>query len=129
MTRPKPPAPCTEDRCEAEEHARRLAPPPPTLRTLNAAAAMFDAAGNVRRLRLLILLRERAHNVAEIAEAVSQAPSLVSHQLGVLRAARLVRGLRDGRFVRYELFDEHARHFVDAALAHTARVGQSAGRR
>jgi len=83
---------------------------------------MLGAAGSAQRLALLVLLHERSRTVAEMAAALQREPSLVSQHLGVLRIARLVRGMRHGRFVFYELFDDHARQFIDAALAHASRI-------
>jgi len=114
--------------CETEEHARRRATSAPTDRTLHAAAQMFEAAGSPQRLALLVLLRQEALTVADIAAAVKREPSLVSQHLGILRAARLVRGVRQGKFVVYELFDAHARQFIDSALAHAGRIGFSGAR-
>ena len=101
---------------------------PPSERTFERAAMMFDAAGNAHRLALLLLLREEGRTVTELAEAAKTAPSLVSQQLSVLREARLVKGSRQGRRVFYALFDAHAEELVDAALLHTRHLSGAAGR-
>ena len=44
--------------------------------------------------------------------------SAVSHQLALLRRARVVSARRDGRSVRYALADRHVRDLVDAARVH-----------
>ena len=44
--------------------------------------------------------------------------SAVSHQLRVLRDARLVRFERVGKTVHYSLADEHVRDLLQVVLAH-----------
>jgi DNA-binding transcriptional ArsR family regulator len=90
----------------------------PSDATLRAVAAMFQAAGERERLGLLIELSRGAKTVAELATAVRREPSLVSQQLRVLRLSRLVRGTRDGRFIRYELIDVHAYEILRTTLEH-----------
>ena len=109
--------------CETAEHAKRLTRREPSRSTLEAAASTFQAAGSPQRLELLILLREGALSVAGLAAVMQKPPSLVSQHLGILRGAALVRGVRHGRFVVYELYDAHARIFVDSAVAHARRLG------
>ena len=90
---------------------------------LRSAALMLEAAGDVERLRLLVALSSEERTVADLAAAVGRAPSLVSQQLRVLRLARLVQGVRDGRFVRYRLADGHAERVIEVILDHVARRG------
>jgi DNA-binding transcriptional ArsR family regulator len=110
--------------CEPDEHARRATFRRATAggavkrRTLEEAAKMFEAAGDAQRLRLLLLLAEGPKSVAELAAQVERSPALVSQQLRVLRLARLARGVRDGRFVFYRLFDRHTELFIMSAIAH-----------
>ena len=75
----------------------------PSDAVFRSAALMLEAAGDVDRLRLLVALAEQERNVLDLAAAVGRPPSLVSQQLRVLRRARVVRGARAGRFVRYGL--------------------------
>jgi len=44
--------------------------------------------------------------------------SAMSHQLRVLREARMVKGERHGKHVVYELHDHHISHIINDALAH-----------
>lgn len=72
------------------------------------------------RLRILCLLRGREVCVHEIVDALDMSQSAVSHQLRVLRDARLVSPRRDGRHVYYRLADDHVREMLDNALSHGA---------
>ena len=90
----------------------------PSDAVLRSAALMLEAAGDQERLRLLVALANGELTVIDLAAAVGRSPSLVSQQLRVLRLARLVRGVRDGRFVRYRLADGHAETVLSAILEH-----------
>ena len=72
------------------------------------------------RLRLLCLLRGREVCVHELVEALDMSQSAVSHQLRVLRDARLVSHRREGRHVYYRLADDHVREMLENALSHGA---------
>ena len=72
------------------------------------------------RLRILTLLRGREVCVHEIVDALDLSQSAVSHQLRVLRDARLVSRRRDGRHVYYRLADTHVHEMLNNALSHGA---------
>mgnify|MGYP000238010766 CR=1 FL=1 len=72
------------------------------------------------RLRILCLLRDQEVCVHDIVEALDMSQSAVSHQLRVLRDARLVSHRRDGRHVYYCLADDHVREMLENALTHGA---------
>jgi ArsR family transcriptional regulator len=44
--------------------------------------------------------------------------SSISHQLRVLKQARLVRYRREGKIVYYAIDDEHVEHIFDQGLIH-----------
>jgi ArsR family transcriptional regulator, arsenate/arsenite/antimonite-responsive transcriptional repressor len=72
-------------------------------------AAALRALSERTRLRLFLMLREGEACVCELAGALGLAGNLVSHHLGVLRRAGLVRDRRDAsdaRWVYYQLDDE-----------------------
>lgn len=72
------------------------------------------------RLRILCLLRGREVCVHEIVEALDMSQSAISHQLRVLRDARLVDHRREGRHVYYRLADDHVEEMLENALSHGA---------
>lgn len=55
------------------------------------------------RLRIFALLTSGERCVCEIEEAVSLPQNLVSHHLGVLREAGLIRARREGRWIHYSI--------------------------
>jgi ArsR family transcriptional regulator len=81
---------------------------------------LLKGFADATRLRILCLLRDREVCVHEIVDALDMTQSAVSHQLRVLRDARLVAHRRDGRHVYYRLADEHVRELLENALSHGA---------
>jgi DNA-binding transcriptional ArsR family regulator len=82
-------------------------------------AETFRLLGDPTRLKVLLACLETPISVGEIARVVGASPSLVSHHLRLLRAARLVRGERRNKQVFYELDDQHVRHMLADMLAHS----------
>lgn len=61
-------------------------------------------------------------------------PSAVSHQLRLLRHLGFVVGRREGRYVVYDLHDDHVAHLLDEAISHVEHLqlglpGRAAQRR
>ena len=75
-------------------------------------AALFKLLGDPSRLTLLDLLGHGESCVSDLAE------SATSHQLRLLRAARLVRVRRAGRQAFYALDDAHVARLLKDAAAH-----------
>ncbi len=84
------------------------------------AAAIFRAAGDVARLRLLARLAGGERCVTELAAAADAGLSTVSQQLRLLRAEKLVARRRAGKHIYYRLADEHVLDLVRSALSHGA---------
>lgn len=81
-------------------------------------AALFRAAGDVSRLRLLHLLEQGEWCVSELADAEGTKMSTLSQQLRVLYTERIVKRRREGKHIYYMLADDHVRDFIAAALDH-----------
>jgi ArsR family transcriptional regulator len=81
---------------------------------------LLKGFADATRLRILCLLRDREVCVHEIVDALDMTQSAISHQLRVLRDARLVAHRRDGRHVYYRLADDHVRELLENALSHGA---------
>lgn len=70
-------------------------------------AEMFRLMGDPSRLRIILLCLHTPTRVGEIAERLGLSASLVSHHLRLLRAARVLRGHRQGKHIFYAAADEH----------------------
>lgn len=84
------------------------------------AAAIFRAAGDVARLRLLAHLAESEWCVSELAETLGEGLSTVSQRLRLMRAEGLVRRRREGRHIFYALADRHVADLLRNALEHAS---------
>jgi ArsR family transcriptional regulator len=120
-----PPAPSRPagDLCGPEEHARRAGSGRATDEQLERAAALFRAAGEVARLRLLERLADGEWCVTELAEAAGVGLSTVSQQLRILRAERVVTRRRAGKHIFYGLADSHIVALLRSAIEHAAEPG------
>ncbi|MPY89320.1 MAG: metalloregulator ArsR/SmtB family transcription factor [Luteitalea sp.] len=76
-------------------------------RTAAALAETFRLLGDPTRVRLLDALAQSELCVCNLASIIGLSESAVSHQLRLLRGARLVRARRSGRLVFYALDDRH----------------------
>lgn len=83
-------------------------------------ADMFRLLGDPTRLRIILTCLDEPRAVGEIAEATGASPSLVSHHLRLLKAARLVRADRQARHVYYIAADDHIRHMLHDMMDHAA---------
>lgn len=106
-----------ETDCNEEAGLREGLPDDPVV---TATVQLLKGFADDTRLRILCLLRGREVCVHEIVDALDMSQSAVSHQLRVLREARLVVPRREGRHVYYRLADAHVREMLDNALTHGA---------
>jgi DNA-binding transcriptional ArsR family regulator len=87
---------------------------------IHQLADMFRLLGDPSRLRLVVALCGGALPATAAAEAAGLSPQLASHHLRLLKAARLVRGIRRGRQIYYDVADDHVRHMLADMAAHVA---------
>lgn len=85
---------------------------------LLGAAEIFKMLADPNRLRLLLALAGEELCVCDLAELVGTSASAVSHQLRLLRTARLVKFRRVGKMVYYQLDDEHVGKLLREGLKH-----------
>ena len=90
---------------------------------IEMVAELFHLLGDRSRLRIVLVCLERPMAVGEIAATLALSQSLVSHHLRLLRAARLLRGDRQGRQVFYTAADEHVRTVVTDLAHHVLEPG------
>lgn len=66
-------------------------------------ATLLKLMGEPNRLRIFALLSAGERCVCEIEEAMRLPQNLISHHLGVLRDAGLIRARREGRWCHYAI--------------------------
>lgn len=82
------------------------------------AAETFKLLGDATRLKILHALSKRELCVCDIASVIQMGQSAVSHQLRLLRSARLVKYRKDGKMVWYSLDDEHISLLLQQGIDH-----------
>ena len=86
--------------------------------TVYDLAELFKVFGDSTRTRILCCLEVQDLYVGELAEILNMSISAVSHQLRVLRNAKLVRGVKEGKEVKYSLDDNHVMMIIECGLSH-----------
>ncbi|MBR5970095.1 MAG: winged helix-turn-helix transcriptional regulator [Lachnospiraceae bacterium] len=81
-------------------------------------AELFKVFGDSTRIRILSALYDGECCVQEIADELQMTPSAVSHQLKILKQAKLVGNRREGKQIFYFLLDEHVRTIIAVGLEH-----------
>ena len=81
-------------------------------------AELFKVFGDSTRIRILFVLFEAEVCVCDLAEVLHMTQSAVSHQLRILKQAKLVSARREGKSVFYSLADEHVRTMIAQGREH-----------
>ena len=81
-------------------------------------AEVFKVFGDTTRMKIISALLEAELCVGDIAEITNSTQSAISHQLRVLKQAKLVKFRKDGKTVYYSLDDEHVSEMYEMAKRH-----------
>jgi DNA-binding transcriptional ArsR family regulator len=81
-------------------------------------AETFKILGDPTRIKILLALSRRELCVCDIAAVVDLGQSAVSHQLRLLRGARLVKYRKEGKMVWYLLDDQHISQLLAQSIEH-----------
>ena len=90
----------------------------PSEGSLYDLAELFKVFGDSTRARILYVLHESEVCVCDIADILGMTISAISHQLRILRAAKLVEARREGKTVFYRLADDHVRTILSLGIEH-----------
>lgn len=90
----------------------------PSEENLYELADLFKVFGDSTRIKILCALVEAQMCVCDIAFLLNMSQSAISHQLRVLKQARLVKYKKVGKIVFYSLDDEHIKQIFDQGLTH-----------
>ncbi len=80
----------------------------------------YKVFGDVTRVKILCVLFQSELCVCDLAEVLGMTQSAVSHQLRVLKQAKLVKNRRDGKIVYYSLADAHIQSILNQGMEHIA---------
>lgn len=81
-------------------------------------AELFKVFGDSTRIKILYVLFQSEMCVCDIAQLLNMGQSAISHQLRVLKQARLIKARRDGKTMFYSLADSHVRTIIDQGFEH-----------
>ncbi|WP_066871494.1 ArsR/SmtB family transcription factor [Clostridium mediterraneense] len=81
-------------------------------------AELFKVFGDSTRIKILYSLFQAEMCVCDIGIILGISQSAVSHQLRVLKQARLVKYRREGKVVYYSLDDDHIKRIFNEGLNH-----------
>ena len=87
-------------------------------RSLNDLAELFKVFGDSTRAKILSCLEYGELCVCDICECLNMTKSAVSHQLRILRQAKLVKARKSGKEVFYTLDDDHVSKIFECGLSH-----------
>ena len=83
-------------------------------------AEIFGLLGDRTRVRILHALSVSELCVCDISAALGMTSSAISHQLRLLRTAKLVRARKEGKNVFYALDDAHVHALMAQGLEHVS---------
>ena len=81
-------------------------------------AELYKIFGDTTRVKILYILFQGEMCVQHISELLIVSQSAVSHQLRILKGARLVRVRREGKTSYYSLADDHVREIIGCGMEH-----------
>ncbi len=101
-----------------EAKLKKIANVQPPEEILYELAELFKVFGDSTRIRILYVLFENELCVGDIAELLNMSQSSVSHQLRILKDAKLVKFRREGKSIFYALDDDHVYHIIEMGMEH-----------
>jgi DNA-binding transcriptional ArsR family regulator len=81
-------------------------------------ADFFRVLGDSTRIGILNVLKNSEMCVCDISAVLKMTHSAVSHQLRILKQARLVKNRKEGKAVYYALDDKHIDEILDVGEKH-----------
>ncbi len=89
---------------------------------LDDLSEVFKVFGDKTRMKILYILHERELCVCDIAQLLDMNQSAISHQLKVLKQAKLIKNRREGKQMYYSLSDDHVHMMLSMGMEHIMEV-------
>ena len=90
----------------------------PDEESLYDLAELFKVFGDTTRIKILYTLFKSEMCVCDIAEILDMTQSAISHQLKILKNAKLVKNRREGKQIIYALDDAHVESIIKMGIEH-----------
>lgn len=90
----------------------------PNTKEILTLSEMFKLFADNTRLRIICSILNTELCVCDLCELLELNQSTVSHQLQLLRSAKLVKYRKEGKQVFYSLKDEHIEKIISLSLEH-----------
>ena len=101
-----------------EDLVKKVEDSMPLTEELFDLAELFKIFGDTTRIKILYVLFESEMCVCDIAQILNMTVSAISHQLRILKQARLVKFRKEGKSVFYSLADDHIKKIIDNGIEH-----------
>ena len=91
---------------------------------MNEENILYDVADLLKnfsdstRIRIMYSLFKQERSVSEIADLLNMNQSAISHQVRILKNAKLVNNRRQGKIVYYSLADDHVYNIIRQGIEH-----------
>lgn len=109
---------CCESYHIHEDIIEKVSKVMPDEAVLYDAAELLKVFGDPTRIRIIFVLGQSEMCVCDIADLLGMTQSAISHQLRVLKQARLVKARRSGKTMFYSLCDDHVQKIFYCAMEH-----------
>lgn len=109
---------CCDEICVHHTLVEAVSMELPEEEVLYDVADLFKVFGDTTRIKILYTLFKSEMCVCDIAEILDMTQSAISHQLKVLKQAKLVRNRREGKQIMYSLDDAHIASIIQLGVEH-----------
>lgn len=107
-----------DEYCVHKDKVEELSHSMPDEDELYDLAELFKVFGDSTRIRILFVLFRSEVCVCDLAQTLHMNQPAISHQLRILKQAKLVSNRREGKTVYYALADDHVRSIIAQGLEH-----------
>lgn len=90
--------------------------------TIIDISEIFKVFGDSTRVKIINVLLENKLCVGDIAYLIKSTPSAISHQLRILKNAKLVKYQKIGKVVYYEVSDDHVKILFNIGKEHVSEI-------
>lgn len=111
-----------KERCDCQavdsDIIKRLREDMPGRTKLTQLAELYKVFSDPTRIKILWALGSKEMCVCNLAASLNMSASAISHQLKVLRLAKLAAYRRDGKNIYYFLTDDHVKDILQLGFEH-----------